>query len=65
MRRSQSYPDRSAIFAQKAAGRRRRAALTFAEKLVLLEALKERSEPIVRARLGRGRRHYHGESPRT
>ena len=49
------YPDRSDIFARKDAGRRQRAALTFAEKLVLLDALKERVQPIVQARMIRAR----------
>jgi hypothetical protein len=44
------YPDISDILANKAAGRRQRAALSFAEKLAILDALKERMEPIVRAR---------------
>jgi hypothetical protein len=44
------YPDISDILAQKASGRRQRAALSFAEKLAALDALKERVDPIVRAR---------------
>ena len=44
------YPDISEILADKAAGRRRRAALSFAEKLVILDLLRERVEPIVQAR---------------
>ncbi len=44
------YPDISDILAGKAAGRRQRAALSFAEKLAALDALKERVQPIVRAR---------------
>ncbi len=47
------YPDNSALHVQKAAGRRRRAALTFAEKLDALDALRARVEPIVRAREAR------------
>ncbi len=56
MKRSQShYPDRSEILAHKAAGRESRAHLTFAEKLDLLDALKERTQPIVQSRLFRNR----------
>jgi hypothetical protein len=44
------YPDISDILAQKASGRRQRGALSFAEKLDILDALKERVEPIVQAR---------------
>jgi hypothetical protein len=44
------YPDISDILARKAAGRRRRAALSFAEKLDILDALRERIAPIVHAR---------------
>jgi hypothetical protein len=44
------YPDNSSILAQKTEGRRQRAVLSFAEKLVLLDALKERVEPIVQSR---------------
>lgn len=48
-RRSQ-YPDISDILAHKAAGRRQRASLSFAEKLAILDALKERVGPIIQAR---------------
>ena len=44
------YPDISDILARKAEGRRERAALSFAEKLELLDALRERVAPIIRAR---------------
>jgi hypothetical protein len=44
------YPDISDILAKKAAGRRRMAALSFAQKLAILDALKERVRPIVEAR---------------
>jgi hypothetical protein len=47
------YPDISDILTQKASGRRQRAALSFTEKLAALDALKERVEPIVRARKAR------------
>ena len=44
------YPDNSEIHARKAEGRRQRAALSFADKLDALDALRARAEPIVRAR---------------
>jgi hypothetical protein len=44
------YPDISDILARKASGRRQRAALSFAEKLAILDALRERVAPLVRAR---------------
>ncbi len=45
-----TYPDNSAIFAQKAEGRRQRAALTFVQKLAVLDEMRARVAPIVRAR---------------
>ena len=45
------YPDISDIITQKAAGRRQRAAISFAEKLVILDELKERVQPIIQARM--------------
>ena len=47
------YPDNTPIFAQKAEGRSERAAISFAEKLIALDELKERVEPIVQAREAR------------
>lgn len=44
------YPDNSAIYALKAEGRKQRAALTFAAKLDALDDLRQRVEPIIRAR---------------
>ena len=44
------YPDNSEIYALKAQGRRERAALSFAEKLDMLDVLRARVEPIRRAR---------------
>jgi len=44
------YPDISGILERKAAGRKQRAALSFAEKLAALDALKERVAPIIQAR---------------
>ena len=48
--RHSQYPDISDILARKASGRRQRAALSFAEKLDILDSLKERIEPLVQAR---------------
>jgi len=47
------YPDISEIIARKNWGRRQRAALSFAEKLVILDALKHRVDPIIKARTTR------------
>jgi hypothetical protein len=47
------YPDISDILALKLAGRRQRAALSFSEKLDIIEALKERVQPLVAARQAR------------
>jgi hypothetical protein len=44
------YPDLTDILARKASGRRQSASLSFAEKLDILDALRARVEPIVRAR---------------
>ena len=52
---SPRYPDISDILARKAAGRRMRATLTFAEKLAILDKMRERIEPIVKARENRRR----------
>lgn len=48
--RASQYSDISAIPANKAAGRRQRAALSFAEKLAIVDELKEWVAPIIRAR---------------
>ena len=45
-----SYPDLSGIFARKERGRREAASLSFAEKLALLDAMRDRVAPIIRAR---------------
>jgi hypothetical protein len=55
IRRSR-YPDISALFADKAAGRRQRARLSFAQKLAIVDELKERVKPIIQAREFRKRR---------
>ena len=44
------YPDISDILARKASWRRQLAALSFAEKLVILDSLEERVQPIIHAR---------------
>jgi hypothetical protein len=54
--RPSQYPDISDILARKASGRRQRAALSFAEKLDILDSLKERIEPLVQARKIRAQR---------
>jgi hypothetical protein len=55
MSRAQQYPDITEILAQKARGRRERASLSFAEKLAILDKLREDVAPIVRARQARVR----------
>ena len=52
-RSTDRYPDNSDILARRAAGRRQIASLSFTEKLKMLEALRERVEPIRRARESR------------
>ena len=47
------YPDNSGIHARKAEGRRQQAALGFVEKLAILDELRARVAPIVRAREAR------------
>ena len=44
------YPDITDILARKAAGRRERAGLSLGEKIARMEALRERLEPLKRAR---------------
>jgi len=51
------YPDNSEILARKAEGRRQNARATFAEKIAILERLRERVAPIVRAREARRADH--------
>ena len=53
MSRSQHYPDITDILARKARGRRERASLSFAEKLAILDKLRNDVAPIVRARQAR------------
>jgi hypothetical protein len=44
------YPDVSDIFARKAAARKENARLSFAEKIAIIEAMRERAAPFRRAR---------------
>jgi hypothetical protein len=53
MRRNSPYPDISDILAQKMVGQRKRGQISFAEKLDILDALRERVAPIAQARAGR------------
>jgi hypothetical protein len=53
--KSTIYPDISDIIAAKAAGRRERAALSFSEKLAIVDELRKRVRPIVLARESRKR----------
>jgi hypothetical protein len=59
------YPDISAILANKARGQRKRAALSFTEKLLLLEGLRNRIQPIIQAREARRRRQHQPTAQRT
>jgi hypothetical protein len=52
---SQQYPDIADVLAKKARGRRERASLSFAEKLAILDKLRNDLAPIVRARQARAR----------
>jgi len=47
------YPDISDIMARKASGRIRNASLSFAAKLAILDALKERASPFIKGRKAR------------
>ena len=49
-RSTRAYPDISDILARKAEGRRTLASRSFGEKLEMLEALRDRVEPIREAR---------------
>jgi hypothetical protein len=53
MDRQRNYPDITDILKQKARGQRERASLSFAEKLKILDKLRENVAPIVRARQAR------------
>jgi hypothetical protein len=55
------YPDISDILARKALGRRYYASLSFGEKLDMLDALRSRIEPIIRAREIRRASHHRRE----
>jgi hypothetical protein len=55
----QPYPDRSDIFACKAAGRQQNAQqLSFSEKLAMLDAMRARTEPLRKARKAARRSKY-------
>jgi len=47
------FPDISDILARKAEGRRKNARRTLGEKIAMMEALRERVEPMKRAREAR------------
>ena len=55
------YPDISDIIARKEQGRRERAALSFSQKLAILEEMRERLTPLVKA-FERRRRKITSES---
>jgi hypothetical protein len=59
------YPDLSDILARKSSGRRQRATLSFAEKLRILDALKERMAPLIQARKVRGGKRTRSLSPQV
>ena len=59
--RKASYPDVSDILARKERGRQKLAALSFGEKVRILEAMRERDEIIRRARETRRKKvNQHG-----
>jgi hypothetical protein len=56
------FPDISDILARKAEGRRENARKSFGEKIAMMEALRERLEPLKRAREARkAKRNKPGE----
>ena len=57
------YPNVSDIHARKAEGRLQSAAMTFGQKLAILDAMRERVAPIVQSREARRRRN--GQAPLT
>jgi hypothetical protein len=59
------YPDISEILARKAAGRRRRSALSFADKLAALDELRDRLRPMVQARKNRKAHARQAVSPQV
>ncbi|MGD0192965.1 MAG: hypothetical protein ABSD74_19680 [Rhizomicrobium sp.] len=58
------YPDNSEILARKTAGRRELARKTFAEKLRILEELRDRVAPIAQARKARTQTPLAASAPR-
>jgi hypothetical protein len=63
--RPKQYPDISDILAAKAAGRRQRASLSFAEKLAAVDELRKRVKPIIQAREFRRLHQRKEASPRA
>jgi len=59
--RQMQYPDNSEILARKAEGRREDARATLAEKIAILERMRERVAPIVTA--GEARRANQAPPP--
>ncbi len=59
-----SYPDISDILARKAEGRKELAALSFAQKLEILEQMRARLAPFRRAREQRRLRAMPSDEPR-
>jgi hypothetical protein len=57
--RGKTYPDNTAIHARKAEWRAQQARLPFAEKLAILDRMKARVAPLVRARENRKARQDH------
>jgi hypothetical protein len=53
MKHGSRYPDNAEILARKACGRRELARIPFAQKLSILDRMKERVAPIARARQAR------------
>jgi hypothetical protein len=64
-RQRTQFPDISSILKNKAAGRQQRAALSFAEKLAIVDDLKERVAPIIQARELRRMRRLQSTSQRA
>jgi hypothetical protein len=55
------FPDISDILSRKAEGRRKNARRTLGEKIAMMEALRERVEPLRRAREARRAKRKKGE----
>jgi len=63
MRSTCAHPDISDILARKAEGRRELASRSFGEKIEMLEAMRERVEPIRKAREARLRLSRRSRKP--